>query len=103
MWPPQLSSLRTSAGRPIEFLESAVKLKLDNPTGEELKALRSCYDLTQIQAAGLALSSLRAWQGWEGGEHLMHGAIWRYVQIAARALALRMTEAKPQSTIGDDI
>lgn len=82
-----------------------MKLKLDNPTGQDLKDLRSYYDLTQIEAAVLACSSLRAWQYWERGEHPMPRAIWRYVQIAARVFARRTNEAKPQSqsTIGDGI
>jgi DNA-binding transcriptional regulator YiaG len=80
-----------------------VKLKLNNPTRQDLKDLRSCYHLTQTEAAVLALSSLRTWQYWERGEHVMHRAIWQYLQIVARALARRRTEAKPQSlsTFGD--
>lgn len=77
-------------------------MKLQNPTRDDLINLRQCHGLTQIQAAALALSSLRAWQGWEGGEHVMHPAIWRYLQIVVRALTRRTNEAKPpsRSTIG---
>jgi len=66
-----------------------VKLKLDNPTGEDLKDLRRRYHLTQTDAAVLACSSLRTWQHWEAGVHLMNPAIWRYLQIVLRALARR--------------
>jgi hypothetical protein len=78
-------------------------VKLQSPTRKELINLRQCHRLTQIEAAALALSSLRAWQYWERGDHVMHPAIWRYVQIVVRALVRRTNEAKPQSpsTIGD--
>lgn len=80
-------------------------MKLQSPTREELINMRQCHGLTQIHAAAIAMSSLRTWQYWERGDHVMHPAIWRYVQIVVRALARRTNEAKPQSqsTIGDDI
>jgi hypothetical protein len=71
-------------------------MKPQSPTREELIRLRKWHRLTQTQAAALALSSLRAWQYWERGEHLMHPAIWRYTKIAARACAPRLAEAKAQ-------
>jgi hypothetical protein len=81
--------------RPIELLRSY--MKLNSPTREDLKDLRSRYHLTQTEAAALALSSLRTWQYWERGEHVMHPAIWRYAKIAARACAPRVAEAKAQT------
>jgi len=69
-------------------------MKPKSPTREELIRLRECYRLTQRRAARLAFTSLRSWQNWESGEHLMHPAIWRYVQMAARYRARRLAEAK---------
>ena len=80
-------------------------MKPQNPKPEELINLRECHRLTQRRAARLVFSSLRAWQYWERGEHLMHPAIWRYAQLAARRRTRLIAEAKAKAqllpTIGD--
>jgi hypothetical protein len=80
-------------------------MKPKSPTREELIRLRECHRLTQRRAARLVFSSLRAWQYWERGEHLMHPAIWRYAQLAARRRTRLIVEAKAKAqllpTIGD--
>jgi hypothetical protein len=80
-------------------------MKPQSPKPEELINLRECHRLTQRRAARLVFSSLRAWQYWEGGKHLMHPAIWRYAQIAARRRTRLIAEAKAKAqllpTVGD--
>ena len=88
---------------PIELPRS--NMKSQSPTREDLICLRECHRLTQRRAARLVFSSLRAWQYWERGEHLMHPAIWRYAQLAARRRTRLIAEAKAKAqslpTIGD--
>jgi len=55
-----------------------------NPTPADLVAFREQHDLTQAEAAKLALSSLRSWANWESGERRMHPAIWQWVLHTAR-------------------
>ena len=80
-------------------------MKPQSPTPEELMNLRECHRLTQRRAARLVCSSVRAWQYWESGKHLMHPAIWRYAQLAARRRTRLVAEAKAKAqslpTIGD--
>ena len=80
-------------------------MKTKSPTREELIRLRECHRLTQRRAARLVCSSVRAWQYWESGKHLMHPAIWRYAQLAARRRTRLIAEAKAKAqslpTIGD--
>jgi len=54
-----------------------------NPRAEELVAFREKYNLTQTEAAKLAMSTMRTWQLWETGERRMHPAIWAWVQYVA--------------------
>jgi hypothetical protein len=78
---------------PIELPRS--NMKSQSPTREDLICLRECHRLTQRRAARLVFSSLRAWQYWERGEHLMHPAIWRYAQLAARRRTRLNVEVRP--------
>ena len=72
-------------------------VKLEGPDRSELLDFRRMYGLTQKRAAKMALSSLRSWINWEHGCHQMHPAIWRYVQLAARAQARRLAAANVQA------
>jgi putative transcriptional regulator len=47
-----------------------------SPTREDIKSARVAVGLTQVQAADVVQSSVRAWQHWEAGTRKMHGATW---------------------------
>lgn len=50
----------------------------------EIKKLREELGLTQLQAASLIHSSVRAWQQWESGERHMHQAFWELFIIKTK-------------------
>jgi DNA (cytosine-5)-methyltransferase 1 len=46
------------------------------PTAAAVRAARSAAGLTQSEAARLIYSTLRTFQCWEGGERVMHPALF---------------------------
>lgn len=68
-------------------------VRAPSPIPGDLRDFRKRHRLTQADAARLAISGLRTWAAWEGGDHAMHPAIWRYVQLAARARARRIAQS----------
>jgi transcriptional regulator with XRE-family HTH domain len=79
-------------------------MKPQSPKPEELKQLRERHNLTQSRAARLVFSSLRAWQYYESGDHLMHPIIWAYAKYAARRRDEKLEEARARiaSTPGQE-
>ncbi len=70
----------------------------------ELKQLREQLGLTQLQAASLVHSSVRAWQQWESGERQMHPAIRELFIIKTKTYqreSRTMSFAKPSITFRD--
>jgi DNA-binding transcriptional regulator YiaG len=54
------------------------------PTGEDVKAHRAAFGLSQAESARLVHTSTRAWQQWEAGDRRMHGAMWELFLIKGR-------------------
>ena len=53
------------------------------PQPGEIRHAREAAGLTQTQAAHLIYSTLRTWQGWEGGSRQMHAGLWELFQQKA--------------------
>lgn len=58
-----------------------------NPTPKMVSDARLKAGLTQTEAAALVHASLRAWQQWEAGDRVMHGAMWELFEIKAGRVA----------------
>lgn len=61
-------------------------MTLDNPTPEEVRALRLSASLTQEQSALLIHVTGRAWRMYEGGDRKMPAAAWELYRLKVATL-----------------
>jgi DNA-binding transcriptional regulator YiaG len=67
-----------------------------SPTPAAIRAAREAAGLTQLAAARIAYSTLRAWQWWESGGRAMHPAIWELWTIKAQAIPQGSLKESPK-------
>ncbi len=56
---------------------------------DTIRAARASLGLTQLQASGVALVSLRAWIKYESAERPMPASVWALFRLRARLVTLR--------------